>query len=936
MPLTRTFLTWNKPFLPQLADWLAAQAEGKPRDMSQWVVVLPTRQAGRRLREALALGAAAAGTGLLAPKVYSPEGLLRERLGRGAASDTDLEASWASLLLRVDMDALRALFPVDPPRRDAVWALGLARQFATVQKELSEQGYDFASVAERCAAEGLEPERWECLAALEREFREHLGERGLADPAETFRSAVQTLPLPSGCARVVVAGLLDPSSILLALLERWSAEAAVEIVVHGDEADGLHDGWGRPLPEAVEKRELPLAGSFANLRVVKDARELSAFVVQAAKAYESQRSSLGLCIADPTLVSPLGSALAYASLPAHDPSGFELGRSPVGKLLRALCLLATDDRIDSLAVLLRDPFFGSFALRKQRWIDSPASLLSDLDEVLVSHLPATQADCLEFARREGLNGLASALAWMLEAKSRLAQAPVCEGLETLFGEILEQQTVEGSTSQAALMREALRELRLLLVRLSESERRNAELPAGYWPRLMDQALSSACLYPQKDRGAWDLQGWLEIVGESAPHLIVAGFNEGVVPENVKGDLFLPDLLRQKLGLRNNAARMRRDKLLLEAALRCRSESGRVDLLIPKLSSDGDPLQPSRLLFACDDATLVPRAKQLFSPLPDKRTPPRRTVAWRLRPLDFEPAQSLSPSAIRAYLDCPFRYYLEYALKLRPVDTAKRDLDAMDFGNLCHKAFERLAKDPKMTEVNDPELLAKHLESSLRESVAEKFGQVRSFALQIQLEAALARLRAVAEVEAVQRQSGWRTVESELTWKAEIGGYVFGGIIDRIDQHLDGRWRVIDYKTGDKGTLPDEAHLGSCPKEHSWLLPEAVWQPAEGRPRRWLDLQLPLYLLALRANRGIEARAGYFVLPRTKEDTAIHIWEDLSPDQLRAAESCAVAVARAIANRRFWPPAPKPRWRDELARLFPDGVDFDADAEAFAALERSSR
>ena len=55
MPVSRHFLSWERPLLSQAVAHLASGWDGKgPLDLSRLLVIVPTRQSGRRLREALA------------------------------------------------------------------------------------------------------------------------------------------------------------------------------------------------------------------------------------------------------------------------------------------------------------------------------------------------------------------------------------------------------------------------------------------------------------------------------------------------------------------------------------------------------------------------------------------------------------------------------------------------------------------------------------------------------------------------------------------------------------------------------------------------------------------------------------------------------------------------------------------------------------------
>ena len=77
----REFLGWERPFLTQAAAWLLERRDELPG----MLVVVPTAQSGRRLREALAEAAGA----LLAPKVVTPGSFLQSR-------DDEAAADWAA------------------------------------------------------------------------------------------------------------------------------------------------------------------------------------------------------------------------------------------------------------------------------------------------------------------------------------------------------------------------------------------------------------------------------------------------------------------------------------------------------------------------------------------------------------------------------------------------------------------------------------------------------------------------------------------------------------------------------------------------------------------------------------------------------------------------------------------------------------------------
>ncbi len=931
MPRESHIIPWTEPLLPQAADWLCRGLTGFPWDLSATAVVVPSRQSGRRLRAALAERARAQGTGVLTPRIGTPEWFESVVLQSSAPAQAELITIWAEILLGLDLDEVRALVPIDPPRRDAAWALGFAEQLARLKGELGRALFDFEEVGRRTVGTECEPLRWEALARIERRWRERLAERGLGDPAALLRGGLETTPPPHGLRRIVVAGVADLSGAAEQLLARWSESIEIQILVHGDPALALHDAWGRPLAEAAA-RPLSLAGERCAVRSVKDPAELSERLAELAVAYAKNPTALSITLADPMLVPDVAAAFDARELAHHDPAGEPLGRGAVGRMIRLLAGLAGEDRLGAAEQLARCPSFCAFAVERRAWFARPADFSLELDRVLESRIPSGLEAALESAVAEDRQGLRQALEWLSAAASRFRREPFARTLAGLVGEVLEGVSGDRLGPEETQAADAIADE---ISAVASVESRHATLPREFWPALLGRIIDAGRLYPAKPDEAWDLQGWIELSFDGSAHAVIAGLNEGCVPETVKGDAFMPDSLRRHLGLDSNERRYARDRLLLEAAVRSRSRAGRVDILVAKLGSEGDPLQPSRLLFACSDDELVATARYLFEPLPPPRPKPPRVLPWRLHPLPVPLPPSLSASAIRSYLDCPFRYYLEYGLRARPLESDKRDLDARDFGTLCHTAFEAMAKDPVMREVEDGAMLADYLVSQLNAAVAEKFGRIRSFAIKLQLEAAAARLRAAAAVEVAQRAEGWRTVETERSWNLSIGGHRFSGVIDRIDRHEDGRIRVVDYKTADKARSPRDTHWGTVPVSSDHILPEARIE-VDGRPRRWTDLQLPLYMLATKAMTGEDAGAGYFILPKTKEETELRIWEELGPDRLREAETCAVAVAEAIRSGRFWPPAPRPGWDDAYAALFPEGVAASLEPGPFTVEEGGAR
>lgn len=928
----RHFLPWDRPLLPQAAQWLAADWEGRGAlDLSDRVVVVPTRQSGRRLREALAQLAAARGQAVFPPRVILPE----QVFDLAAAPETKIAAraslllAWIEVLQAADLAALRAVFPVDPPQRGFAWALRLAEEFSRLQDALAESGLRFADVASRV---GVEIERWRQLALLEREHDAALARRGLVapPPAQIAAAAAPAAP-PTGVRQVVMLATVDPRPLVLEALAAWSRVADVVVLVYAaaDEARRF-DAWGRPVPDAWREAPLALAAFEERVHVCSDATAQATRVARWAKAYAGRDGAFAIGCADAEVVPRLAGALTAEGLAPYLPQGELFARHPLAGLIAALLRAVREEMWEPVAALARQPEVLAW-LEKMLPEFSPAKFLARLDELYARHLPPTLAEARRHAAKNETARESGSLVPALERIDALLQR-VRGGIfpgawHAALEEIFTGRTLDTTRPDDQALAEA-----------AEAWRTTSAAVAG----AMSSGISSADAcdlalrlfgalrqFDDKPAGAVEIDGWLELLFRDEPHLAVAGCNDGAVPEAVSGHAFLPETLRERLGLKSNAQRLARDAYLLQALAAWRTnDAGRLEVFLGKSSAAGDPLRPSRLLFLCADAELPRRVAFLFRELP----PPGGNVpwqrAWRLRPARVaataDRRRTLRVTAFRDYLRCPFRFYLKHVLRMQPVEADKRELDARDFGDLVHRVLERLGHDAAWRDCADERTLADAFIGELDRRVAERFGRDLSLPLIVQVESARQRLAQAARVQAATRAEGW--VIEHVEWKfpgerLALGGLGVSGTIDRIERHAaTGRWRVLDYKTGESALTPVEAHVRSVrASEADDGLLEAARVTLGPRRSAWMDLQLPLYRWAVREALGAgDVTLGYFNLPKAVTETGIVTWDDFDEHLQSAALRCAETVARAVAAGEFWPPKEDVK-HDDFATLFHEGT-----------------
>ena len=250
-----------------------------------------------------------------------------------------------------------------------------------------------------------------------------------------------------------------------------------------------------------------------------------------------------------------------------------------------------------------------------------------------------------------------------------------------------------------------------------------------------------------------------------------------MPETIHGDVFLPEALRKRLGMRTNEDRFARDAWLLELLLQTRMDKGRVEILLGQQCANGDPLKPSRLLFRCADDDLPARVRHLFKALPFANQPPAWNAVWQLRVDVIQSVEKIGVTSFSVYLDCPYRFYLGRVLRMEALDLRQRELDARGFGSLMHDVLDAFGKDSKARKLRDPDAIQDFLIAELKCQVERRFGKQPALPLRMQAMTAERRLYQTAIAQAQARVEGWGTgllagVEPGVSRSASESSYCF--------------------------------------------------------------------------------------------------------------------------------------------------------------------
>lgn len=973
----RVFLDWQRPALVCAVQWLrqtygpageppaevrsarrmgASQRllsfdepakRGQVWDLSQVVVVVPGRRAGRRLLELLAFEARDHGLHFTPPTITT-EGRLPELVyvpKRPFADSLTQDLAWSHAVRRLSESQLRAIVPHPPEKANESAWLQLGHMLRVRHTELAADTLTFADVVQHGATLAKFPDagRWAAMSAAQDIYLRTLDDLQLWDIQTARLKAIEFQEVQTD-KQIVLLGTVDLNRTLRTMLDAVADHVTALVAAPETLADRF-DSHGCVLPERWREAAISIADE--RIRRVAGPADQADAVAQIMASYQGRYrgDQISVGVPDEQLVPHLQRQLEQCQVPVRWVEGKKLTDTRPFRLLEAISELLRTESMRALAALVRHPdVFQRLTYRP------PHSLPAENDEeaaiglCLLDEIDHIQSDYLvtrlspkswpaELRRKleektgfcnvvKAVESVGSLLRPLRVKPQRLAlwSQPILAVLQSLY---VEQCDDPHTLAALEKIRDVLQAQTLLPERLDP--RLSAD-EAIAWT--LDQ-LRGEAIAPPASEEAVELLGWLELPLDDAPAVIVTTFNEGFTPQSTGGDSFLPNTLRTAMRLLDNDRRYARDAYALSAILASRQS---VHLISARRDAEENPLAASRLLFAAEPAKVVERARTFFQPLAE--SPPRAPLVGAgvplpessqlFVPLPPEDLEIPSPLRLRVtqfrdYLSCPYRFCLKHLLKLEGIDDTCEELEANAFGNVLHKVLERFGANKAARDSADEDDIFEFLNEQLRQSVGLRYGdRDRLPAVEIQIEQMRARLQRFASWQARHRSEGWLIVYSETTDEGEanvvtklpaekdaelaVDGtpFLLGGRIDRIDQHEDSeRLRIFDYKTGDSADTPEQVH-----------------RRRKNGERQWVDLQLPLYRhLADAWGYEGEIDLGYILIPKALDriDAALADWNEAD---LADADATMREVVRRIRNHEFWPPQDT-QWLDDYSAICQD-------------------
>jgi len=871
-------LGWDQPHLDATYNWFLSQSE---IDLNNITIVLPGRRAARGLEERFATHNKIGQPRIVTVSELSDQ-LFDFDLPR--ANDFTRMLCWVHGLQCLDSKEIKTLIQQAPNPNDLNAWLSLAMPLRRLHSDLTGEMLSFAEV-ERCHGLPNEQERgrWKVLAKVQAKYLEKLAKIGQYDPHQARKEAIEGGQI-SNTNPIFLLGVIDLNKLQRQALALVESEATALVFAPENRANCFDkfgcvdvDAWTDPnLEIEIDDNEWTVVGQPTD-----QAEAVAEFLAQ---KKELSTKDISIAVLDDEVHPYLERVLHSHRIKTHKAEGEFLKKTPPWRLLDALANWLDGRKVVDLAALCRHADF-------MRACKVP-NVAAELDTYFKQHLPHVIKGELLRDRYE-YSDLPKLLK-LLDQKFGPSTADVCKTpaqwaptIQKLFELVWGEREFNPDNPKDAGTAECLKKFANLLhsfEALPEELGEFVDQPLASTLRLLLRETASQLLPQSSDKGFIELMGWLEMRMDPAKVGIVCGFNEGFVPESLHADAFLPNTLREALGIPDNNSRFARDAYSLTAMRNAHQD---LLLICGRNSVQGDPRRPSRLLFRCSKELIAERMRAFLGDrnesLPEM-VKKNQTAYLLPRAADTFDDQSLRVTDFESYLYSPYSFYLERVLGLNTDEDNAKEMNPLLYGNLIHIVLEDFGKDIEIRDNEKAEEIYDYLCSRLNYRSKILFGEDALPAVHLQVEQMRQRLKVFAKQQAAEIKNGWRIVEAELELPKEgievelNGEKVFlRAKIDRIDKHEEHHgYRILDYKSGDK-------------KQYPYLK----------NKKEWKKLQLPLYRLIAKklGGYGEKPTVGIWNLGKSEKDSGAYEPKvDDGSEAWEMAEKQAGDILRAIRSR----------------------------------------
>ncbi|MFX0136401.1 MAG: PD-(D/E)XK nuclease family protein [Candidatus Hodarchaeota archaeon] len=336
-------------------------------------------------------------------------------------------------------------------------------------------------------------------------------------------------------------------------------------------------------------------------------------------------------------------------------------------------------------------------------------------------------------------------------------------------------------------------------------------------------------------------------------IIIPSMNEGVFPKRSEKDLFVNQLLRKEIGLPYDKERENLYLYYFTEMI-----NGKKEVFISYVEEEKrdirsrfiDLLREERNISVDETKMLLENIAIRISKREVKKD--HDLLSTLLKKLS---SRGLSPTNLRDYKECPYRFYLKYLLGVREPIEIIEEAGPVEWGSIIHKSLRNFYKYDFPEGISEEKLetakhlLYKRLDDALKNELAQKPKRISLLDSEIYKR----RLSKFLYKEIDRFKNGFRIVKEKIEKKIERRITISNTVIklcgypDRVDI-LDGHYYVLDYKSK------------APPKKNCQIGDDFV------------EFQLPLYSLIL-SDKNFKNIGGLAYYEIAKETDIISVVEE---------------------------------------------------------------
>ena len=720
---------------------------------------------------------------------------------------------------------------------------------------------------------------WEILYGLYEEFREKLATEGKGYEGMIFREVVERLEqgdavkLPYG--QIVFVGLnalsVSEERFLAQLQKRGVADFYWDYV-----SDKVRDPnnkasyfVARNLRSFPSLMELPkeddvdtrieVIGIPSGIGQAKQVYRLLDDLCREAEMKPEEALRTAVILPDEHLLLPVLNAIPEQIKRINVTMGYPLAGTPVAALIEYILELQKNVRYAD-----RNPMFyyrDVLQILSHRYIlSTDPGVITELEQeisrqnmiyVAPSVLERTPLLKYIFQPVSGVNDFTDYLIEVLENLNKIISSQVKDDEEeTLRTNDLEQEFIFHYFATVNRMKEVMRDA-------------GVEMKIDTFFRLLKRVTDTITIpFHGEPLSGLQIMGVLETRALDFDRLIILSMNEGIFPQRKVANSFIPYNLRRGFGLPTYE---HQDSVWAYHFYRLLHRASQVSLLFDSRTDETKTGEVSRFVHQLNYHYEVPIQDKLVvynvasSQTQPLLVPKRPDVMRKLNAYKKGGKKALSASAINTYLNCPLSFYFSNVEGVREEDEVTESIEANVFGSILHQVMEELYEPlcGKMVQADILRKIGKD-EALLTGTIAKAFATnffksdvVHALTGQNYLIGEMIRkyVKMILEHDAKLTPFTYLASEKDVKGLVSLSDHsevCLKGFIDRIDE-VDGRIRIIDYKTG---------HV-----EFTYSTLESLFDGMDkGRPKAVMQVFLYCWLFEhLVENKGKEIQPGlYFV------------------------------------------------------------------------------